>query len=250
MGSTVVSITTATQKATLSSFVLLSCSCVCIGYKTVLVVMQKESELKPPPTEPLIGCLRVTTVWTLIGLVLFIPGFAIVVLKIGVLLVKFFIQQYEEIQAQKIGDPIPESEPVDMPDLILTVLLGGILMAVGYCVLSGLHGPVVVRRPLYVLISIGIFFMYGVLGFACAIIHQVYFHIWSSTGLLKCWLPSCSGYYEYNEYKEPVDFNYFRLIISYVASIASVFCSVKLLLYHRFMQRTEKRISILEEINY
>ena len=92
------------------------------------------------PQEPVYCCLTITTVWTLIGLVLFIPGIAGVVIVITTVFVKIGIAINEHDPALD-----PESTlklDINPIEVIFGIIKGGILMLHGYCVLSGLHGRI------------------------------------------------------------------------------------------------------------
>ena len=128
-----------------------------------------KEDLKPPPTEPTIFCLSVTTIWSLVGLVLFIPGLAMVTIHILTTFTKI-------LYVLKTHEPETEKEmefglkPVE---IIVEIIKGVVLMLHGSCVLSGLHGQDPIRKRLYLTISVYLFLFYSLVcwGFAVTVVY-------------------------------------------------------------------------------
>ena len=89
---------------------------------------------------------------------LFVPGIANVVITIATVFAKI-------IMAIKDHDPELDStlelslKPVS---IVVEIIKGGIMMMHGYCVLSGIHGPVRIRRPMYLVITVFLFSVYSI----------------------------------------------------------------------------------------
>lgn len=189
------------------------------------------------PVEPMFCCLTTTTIWTLIGLVLFIPGIAKVVLIISTVFVKIGIA---------INDFDPALNPestleinIDPIDVIFGILQGCVLMMHGFCVLSGLHGPVIMRRPMYLIIALLVFSIYSISLFIFSVISTcLIFKLKSECGLTNTPNTSvfdsvlCPLYVD-----KDGGFNYFMLVVYYVATGLLGSVTFKLFLYYKYVRK-------------